>query len=81
MFAPQKFYPEYMNFAHCPVKEHFAGNCGNCRYTKSIKYNFSGKEFILVRRKMKSCQFVLKGTDLVERKVFANPLIEKFDQG
>src|SRR5699024_5263779 len=29
LFAPEKFYPEYMNFAHCPVKEHFAGNCGN----------------------------------------------------
>lgn len=79
LFAPQKFYPEYMNFAHCPVKEHFGGNCGNCRYTRNIKYAFSGKEFALVRRKMKSCQFVLKGNIPLQRKVFVNPLIEEFD--
>lgn len=79
LFAPEKFYPEYMNFAHCPVKEHLGGNCGNCRYTKNIRYNFSGKEFILVRRKMKSCQFVLKGNIPLQRKVFVNPLIEEFD--
>lgn len=79
LFAPQKFYPEYMNFAHCPVKEHFGGNCGNCRYTRNIKYAFSGKEFVLVRRKMKSCQFVLKDNIPLQRKVFVNPLIEEFD--
>lgn len=58
----EKFYPEYMNFAHCPVKEHIGGNCGACKFKDGYCYKISGRKLNLVRRKLIACHFVLKDT-------------------
>lgn len=56
----EKFYPQLMNFAHCPIKEHLGGNCGACRFKEGYEYKLSGRHLRLVRDKLIFCHFVLK---------------------
>lgn len=65
LFAMSEYYPEYMFFKHCPIKEHIGGDCGHCKY-KPLVYEFGKYKFNVIRRKVASCQFVLK--DSVKRK-------------
>lgn len=58
----EKFYPELMNFAHCPIKEHLNGKCSKCLFKDGYSYKISGRQLNLVRRKLISCHFVLKDT-------------------
>lgn len=72
LFEYCKFYPEYMIFRHCPLKEHFSGSCNNCKYDNNLCYTFNSKEFKLIRQRINSCQFVLKAKDKVVRQVKEN---------
>lgn len=54
------YYPEYMNFAHCPIKEHIGGNCSACKFKQGYVYKIAGKTLNLIRHKILSCHFVLK---------------------
>lgn len=54
------FYPEYMHFAHCPIKEHLSGKCVNCSFKEGYEYKISGRKLRLVRHKLLSCHFALK---------------------
>lgn len=65
LFAVSEYFPEYMFFKHCPIKEHIGGDCGHCKY-KPLVYEFGKYKFNVIRRKIASCQFVLK--DSVKRK-------------
>ncbi len=60
------YYPEYMNFAHCPIKEHVGGNCSSCKYKHGYTYKIAGKTLNLIRHKIISCHFALKDTVLRE---------------
>lgn len=70
LYAFKENYPEYMYFKHCPAKEHLNGNCDNCLFEKGITYKLNKSSFSLVRRKILSCQFVLKDN---EKKVYNIP--------
>ena len=60
-----EYYPEYMFFKHCPIKEHIGGDCAHCKY-RPLVYEFGKNKFDVLRRKINSCQFVLK--DRAKRK-------------
>ena len=74
LFAMSEYYPEYMFFKHCPIKEHIGGDCVNCKY-RPIVYEFGKYRFDVSRRKINSCQFVLK--DRVKRKNINHENINK----
>lgn len=69
LFAFAEYYPEYMYFRHCPYKEHLSSTCQNCKYDGKLKYNLNNKEFNVKRRRILSCQFVLKSTALTQKKL------------
>ena len=58
LFMLEEYYPEYMFFKHCPIKEHLGGNCLNCLFEKGVKYRLNNKSFEIVRKKICSCQFI-----------------------
>lgn len=60
LFAFEKFYPEYMYFKHCPLKEHFASKCNSCLYKNNLDCKLNNREFKLLRRRFLQCHFVLK---------------------
>ena len=60
LFAFSNFYPEYMYFKHCPVREHFVKDCKECKFNQNFSYKLNNIDFVLKRRKIKFCQFVLK---------------------
>ena len=62
LFMLEEYYPEYMFLKHCPIKEHLGGNCFNCLFEKGVKYRLNNKSFEIVRKKIGSCQFILKDT-------------------
>lgn len=68
LFYFSKFYPEYMNFKHCPIKEHIGGDCASCKYKEGVTFKLNNTGFNLIRRKLIFCSFVLKSTSLLERK-------------
>ena len=50
----------YMTLKHCPIKEHFNGDCKNCKYSDDITYKMdSGKILKLKRKKLSTCTFYL----------------------
>lgn len=65
LYQITEFYPEYMTFKHCPIKEHIGGNCSNCQFekVKDINYKLNKYNFVLKRRKLSTCQFVLKAKE------------------
>lgn len=68
LFYFSKFYPEYMNFKHCSIKEHIGGDCASCKYKEGVTFKLNNTGFNLIRRKLIFCSFVLKSTSLLERK-------------
>lgn len=69
LFMLEEYYPEYMFFKHCPIKEHLGGNCLNCLFEKGVKYRLNNKSFEIVRKKVGSCQFILKDTKKTYNKI------------
>lgn len=69
LFMLEEYYPEYMFFKHCPIKEHLGGNCLNCLFEKGVKYRLNNKSFEIVRKKICSCQFILKDTKKTYNKI------------
>ena len=69
LFMLEEYYPEYMFFKHCPIKEHLGGNCLNCLFEKGVKYRLNNKSFEIVRKKIGSCQFILKDTKKTYNKI------------
>lgn len=67
LFYYQKFYPEYMNFKHCPVKENVGGDCAHCKFGSNFVYKLNNNKFNLVRKRILNCQFVLKDSKLKNR--------------
>lgn len=62
MFAKGR--DEYMTLKHCPFKEFFGSRCENCKFCEGLEYKMqNGKRLILERKKLSSCQFVLKSKD------------------
>ena len=61
------FYPEYMFFKHCPLKEHFGSSCDKCLYKNDFICRLNNKTFNLIRRKFLQCHFVLKSKTLIKR--------------
>lgn len=56
---------EYMTLKSCPFKEHIGGSCENCKYKEGLVYKMqSGKELLVERKKMVSCQFVIKSENM-----------------
>lgn len=53
--------PRLIYFRHCPIKEHFGGDCNNCKYHKNIVYTLGNNKLTLERRKINKCQFYLRG--------------------
>ena len=49
-----------MNFAHCPVKVCYGGDCSSCSYGKPLYYtDEKGYKFDIVRKKVSECYFEL----------------------
>ena len=48
-------------FRHCPIKEHFGGNCNNCKFHENIVYKLGNNKLTLIHRKIYQCQFYLRG--------------------
>lgn len=72
LFMFTSFYPEYMYFRHCPFKEHLKSKCNNCYYDENLKYHLNNIEFKIERRKIQTCQFILKSKDKVNRNFIKN---------
>lgn len=52
---------EYMTLRHCPFKEFFGSQCKSCKYCDNVIYKMqNGKKLLLQRKKVVSCQFILK---------------------
>ena len=69
LLAYSKYHPEYMYFRHCPIKEHFKGDCKNCKYTREISYKLNNNSFTLSRQKIITCQFILKSKEVKNNKL------------
>lgn len=61
------FHTELMNFAHCPIKEHVGGDCGDCHFKEGYYYLIAGRELYLERHKLINCHFILRGRKKEER--------------
>lgn len=72
LFKLIDFYPEYMYFKHCPIKEHLNGKCDKCKFEEGVTYQLNSTKFNLVRRKSITCQFVLKSRNKILRKLDNN---------
>ena len=68
----QNYFPEYMTFKHCPIKENIGGNCANCMFKDNYVYKLNSNRFSLVRRKINACQFALKALEKKQRSLKAN---------
>ncbi len=55
--------PRLIYFKHCPIKENFGGNCGQCKYKDNISYYLSNVRLLLERKKVVNCHFYLKKDD------------------
>ena len=67
-------YPALMTLCHCPVREVYGSNCGNCRYTEQLIYqDEKHNRYHLRRVKIKHCYFEL----LSEEKYQANVSVGK----
>ena len=67
-------YPALMTLCHCPVREVYGSNCGNCRYTEQLIYQDEKHNRYRLRRvKIKHCYFEL----LSEEKYQANVNVGK----
>ncbi len=69
--------PRLIYFKHCPIKEHFNGNCSDCKYKDNIKYSLGKDNFILERKKLISCHFYLKGEQTEKKESRFGRVIEK----
>jgi len=49
-----------MHFKHCPFKENLGGSCQNCQFDKHATYILGNNQFEIKRKRLTSCQFVLK---------------------
>lgn len=67
-----EYYPEYMHFNHCPIKDNIGGDCGHCKFNGEYKYKLNNTMFNLVRKRILKCQFVLKSQNKVERNLNKN---------
>ncbi len=72
LFQMIHYYPEYMYLKHCPIKENLNVSCNNCQYNSYYEYKLNSKIFRLIRRKILSCQFVLKSKNLLSRNKYNN---------
>lgn len=74
-----EYYPEYMYFAHCPIKENIGGDCSRCLYSDGYKYKLNNTQFRLIRKRILKCHFVLKSQNKVARDLNKgfNNIIEK----
>lgn len=62
MFAKGR--DEYMTIKHCPFKEFFGSKCEKCKFCEGLEYKMkNGKKLLLERKKISSCQFILKSKD------------------
>ncbi len=62
LFIENNFKKSLMHFKHCPFKENLNSTCQNCKYKDGVTYNLNGKQFVLSRKRMGLCQFILKET-------------------
>lgn len=68
---------EYMTLRHCPFKEFFGSKCSECKFKNGLIYTMqNGKQLLLERKKIKTCQFVLKSVENKTRDVRVNKYIE-----
>ena len=64
VFAFYEGFEEYMTFRHCPFKEFYESDCANCKYCDNTIYSMqNGKKLFLERKKIVSCQFILKSLE------------------
>lgn len=79
VFAFAKGKHEYMDLKHCPFKEHVGGSCKDCKFVDGLSYTMqSGKKFLIKRKKLTSCQFILKSFESIDLsdKIGINQLVE-----
>lgn len=62
LFMLEEYYPEYMFLSIVQLRNIWGGNCFNCLFEKGVKYRLNNKSFEIVRKKVGSCQFILKDT-------------------
>lgn len=73
LFAWTKGREEYMTLKHCPFKEFFNSQCKSCKYCDDVVYKMqNGKKLLLQRKKIVSCQFILKSLDVSSREIHPN---------
>lgn len=60
LFMNQGVREKLIYMKHCPIKEHFSGDCKNCKYCEGITYSLARKKFNLKRKKIASCLFYLE---------------------
>ena len=64
---------EYMTLKSCPFKEHIGGSCRDCYYFDGLTYTMqNGKKILIERKKLTSCQFVLKSKEVKNLGSFEN---------
>ena len=50
----------YMTLRHCPIKEHFGGDCANCKYSNDFTLKSEGGRAMKIKRKkLSTCTFYL----------------------
>lgn len=50
----------YMTLRHCPIKEHFGGECASCKYSNDFTLKSeSGRVMKIKRKKLSTCTFYL----------------------
>lgn len=81
LFVPTSVKHKLMYFKHCPIKEHFGGNCNNCRYHEGIKYTLSGQTSLSLERvRSKTCQFFLRHDKVTNKNSFGfGEFVEIYD--
>ena len=59
LFVETNMRKNLMHFKHCPFKNNFGGDCSNCRFKENTKYKLGERTFVLNRKRVVDCQFVL----------------------
>ena len=72
LYCFKDYYPEYMYFRHCPFKEHLHSTCSNCTYKENLTYHLNNRDFVIKRKKIVSCQFVLKAKSVRHENIQEN---------
>lgn len=70
---------EYMTLRSCPFKEHVGGSCRDCKFVEGMTYTMqNGKKLLITRKKLASCQFVLKSCEIndIMGQIDLKPLVE-----